>query len=118
MKTSQSHIRRTAPNGLRHYQRVILAFVGLIRRGSVASGIVLDSGCGVNALSGLHWSGWLAATTLTITPDAYLPYSSRNHWRQAFMQLLVQRSVDAVNNTPTLTAGRSPTSFAQRCTCL
>ena len=43
MKTTEPAIRRTAPNGLRHYQRDEKpdAFVGLIRRGSVASGIGL-----------------------------------------------------------------------------
>ncbi len=93
-----------------------MPIVGLIRRGSVASALCTIAGCGVNAFSGLPRPGGLLRRTPTLTPDAYLPYSSQITGVMALMQLLVQRPVGAVTIRPRFTAGRSPTSFAQRCT--
>ena len=50
----------------------------LVHVGFAMSIIDTIAGCGVNALSGLDG---LLRRTPTLTPDAYLPYSSRNHWR-------------------------------------
>ncbi len=96
---AKATLRRAAPNGLRHYQRVMI-----------------KAGCGVNALSGY------IAISLPMLRDLPLTLIFRIRLEitgvMAFMQLLVQRSVVRLTIRPRFTAGRSPTSFAQRCTCL
>ncbi len=88
----------------------MISFCRPDKTGSVASGIVLD--CRMRRERLIRLDGLLRRIP-TLTPDAYLPYRLEITGVMAFMQLLVQRSVERLTIRPRFTAGRSPTSFAQ-----
>ena len=59
---------------------------------------MIKAGCGVNALSGYIA---ISLPMLRLTPDAYLPYSSRNHWRHG-AHATARSAARWCVNTPTL----------------
>ncbi len=83
----------------------MISFLGLIRRGSVASGIVLDCRMRVNALSGLDG---LLRRIPTLTPELIFRIRLEITGVMAFMQLLVSGPLMRLTIRPRFTAGRSP----------